>query len=115
MDQFFAVLHRSMGERVAAIGGARYCAVAGQNAADSFFGQFLGAFRPDEVVEAIANADDAHAVFLDRGANHTTDDGVEARRVACTIGDANRTYMIAELGHVTHDTQEGVAGKRERE
>jgi len=85
VDDFLAIFGGFVGEGIATIGGAEDSAAARENAAHGFLGHFLRAFGPDEAIETIADADDAHIVLIDGGANNGADDGIETWRVAAAI------------------------------
>lgn len=79
---------------IATIGGTKNCAAAGQNAADGFFREFLGALGPDESIKAVADADDAHAVLVDGGANNGANHGVESGSIAAAVDDTDRAHRF---------------------
>jgi hypothetical protein len=94
VDDFLAVLHGFVGEGIAAIGGAKNGAAAGQNAADGFFRKFLGALGSDESIKAVTDADDAHGVFVDGRANNGAEDSVEAGSIAAAVDDTDGAHRF---------------------
>lgn len=84
-----AILQRFVSEGIAAIGGAKNGAATGKNATDGILSHFLGAFRPDQAVKAVADTDNAHAVLGDGGANHGANHRVQARGVAAAVHNAD--------------------------
>ena len=75
-NDFPAVLHGFVGEGIAVIGGTKSVGTPGENAADGFFREFLGARGPDESIKAVADADDALATAVDGRANNGANDGL---------------------------------------
>ena len=100
-NECLAILHGFVGERIAVVGGAENCAATGQNAADGFFREFLGALGPDESIKTVADADDAHAVLVDGGANNGANDGVESGSITAAVDDTNRAHWF----HICTRTQ----------
>ena len=94
VNDLFAILHGLVREGIAAIGGAQNCAATGQNSADGFFGEFLGALGPDESIKAVADADDAHAVLVDSSANNGANDSVESGSIAAAVDDTDRAHRF---------------------
>src|SRR5581483_6067043 len=80
-------------ERIASVGGAENGAAARQDAADGLQCQLERALRPDDPVEAVANADDAPAVLQDRRAGRAADYGVESGAIPAPGADANGPYV----------------------
>jgi hypothetical protein len=130
VNDFLAVLHGFVGEGIAAIGGTKNCATTGQNAADGFFREFLGALGPDESIKAVADADDAHAVVVDGRANNGANDSVWAGSIAATVDDTDCAHSfhiytltgsidkfngLQELDDVTQDTREEVESEEDSE
>jgi hypothetical protein len=50
---------------------------------------FLSAFRPDEAIEAVADADYADAMFVDGSAHNGANDRIQTRSVAASVDDAD--------------------------
>jgi hypothetical protein len=130
VNHFPAVSHGFVGEGIAVIGGTKNCATTGQNAADGFFREFLGALGPDESIKAVADADDALAMAVDGRANNGANDRVYARSIAATVDDpdcAHRFHIctvtesvdkfneLHELDDVTQDPREEVESEGDSE
>src|SRR6266436_3084997 len=89
MTSFISVLLDIVVKRVPEVRGAQDRAAARQDPGDRFDGQRNGAFRPDQPVEAVVDADDSPAVSQDGGANRAANDGVETWAISAPVGDAD--------------------------
>ncbi len=94
VNNFLAVLHGLVGERITAIGGTENWAATRQNAADGFFREFLRALGPDESIKAVADADDAHAVFVDGRPNNGANNGVESGSITAAVDEADCAHSF---------------------
>jgi len=81
-DDLRAVLDDLVVKRIAAIGGAKDGAAAGQDSADVLEGKWPGFFRPDQAIEAVGNADDPPVIFENGRLDGGTDDRIQTGGVA---------------------------------
>ena len=94
--RLLSVIVDAIGEGIAAIGGAEDGSAARQDAADVVERERAAFFRPDEAVEAVADADDVVAIFEDGGFYRRADDRVESGTVSTPGTDAD----FLNLSHV---------------
>jgi hypothetical protein len=81
-------------------------------------------------LEAVADADDAHAVLVDGRANNGANDGVKSGSIAAAVDNADRAHRfhmytltessdklkgLQELAYVTQDTRAAVESEEDSE
>src|SRR3984893_13746368 len=89
MNHFCPVLFDLVVKRIPAVRGAQNRAAAREDSRNRLDGQRNGAFRPDQPVKAVVNADDSPAMPHDGGANRAANDGVEPRAISAPVSDAD--------------------------
>src|SRR6266851_9240540 len=89
MNHSFTVFLDRVVKRVPAVRRAKNSAAARQDPGDRLGGQRNGAFRPDQPVEPVVDADNAPAMSQDSGTNRSANDGIESRAISAPVGDGD--------------------------
>ena len=87
-----AILFDRIVKRISPVRGAQNRAAAGENSRDRLDGERNCAFRPDQSVEAVMDANNAPPVSQDYRTDSAANDGVQTRAVPAPVGDADRLY-----------------------
>src|ERR1700730_3032780 len=100
MNHFCPVFLDPVVKRIAAVRGAQNRAAAREDSRNRLDGKRNGAFRPDQPVEAVVNADDSPAMPHDGGANRAANDGVEPRAISAPVSDADGLNSWSHMSSV---------------